>query len=262
RLFRRSRMGLALTPAGAALLDRARALLDQARSIEGEMADFAGGMKGAIRLQTNPSAIIQFLPGDLASFAQRRPDVRIDLEENLSADVVALVSAGRADLGIVIGDIPTNQLATLPYRTDRLALLTPRGMFPGRAEIDFAEVQDQDFVGLVSATALTGKLISEAARADCTLRLRMQVRSFDGVCRMVEAGFGMGVLPLIAARGFAATMELDAIPLANHWAQRQMFLCLAPDIDRRGPAKQLADHLHEVGRAVAPLPAQTVAAFT
>ncbi|ONF96841.1 HTH-type transcriptional regulator GltC [Sphingomonas jeddahensis] len=243
RLFRRSRQGLALTPAGAALLDHARGLLEQVRAIEGELADFAGGMRGTVRIQTNPSAIIQFLPADLAAFAAERPDVRLDLQENMSSEIVSAVGERRADLGIIIGGTPAPQLDIHPYRTDRLALLAPRGSLEGRTEIAFAEVLDKDFIGLVNSTALTRALVEQAAQAEVSLRLRMQVRSFDGVCRMVEAGFGYGILPLIAARGFAASMRLDVVPLSDAWATRQMLLCLPPDTLPGSPAALLTSHL-------------------
>jgi len=243
KLFYRSRSGLKVTLAGEALLGTARSLLEQARAIDDEMADFAGGMRGAVRLHTNPSAIIQFLPADLASFASTRPDVRIDLEENMSGEIVEAVASNRADLGIIIGGTPTGGLEVLPYRHDNLALLSPRGLFPDRTAIEFSEVQDRDFVGLVGSTALTRTLLAEAARADRTLRLRMQVRSFDGVCRMVEAGFGLGVLPEIAARAFARSMELDVTPLSDPWGIRQMEICMAPIARNGSLARLLADHL-------------------
>ena len=243
RLFDRSRSGMTLTPAGSALLLTARTLLEQARAIDDEMADFAGGMRGVVRLHTNPSAIIQFLPADLASFATTRPDVRIDLEENMSAAIVEAVAANRADLGIIIGGTARRGLATMGYRQDTLALLSPRGMYSDRQTIEFAEVQDRDFVGLVGSTALTRTMLAEAAKADRALRLRVQVQSFDGVCRMVESGFGLGVLPEKAARAFARSMALDVVPLSDPWATRQMEICLSPSVRPGSLARIMAEHL-------------------
>lgn len=245
RLFVRAHSGFVLTPAGTVLLESARDLLEKARSIESEMADFAGGIRGTVRIQTNPSAIIQFLPADLAAFTAVRPDVRLDLEENMSIDIVNAVGDGRADLGIVIGSEQTDRFETLPYRNDRLALLAPHGRLTGVETIAFEDVQDQYFVGLVNSTALTRTLIEQAARADVAFRMRMQVRSFDGVCRMVEAGFGYGILPLIAARGFAASMKLDVVPLSNDWATRRMSICLPPHVPTLALSRLLAMHLQD-----------------
>lgn len=243
KLFQRSRQGMALTSAGQTFLASARAVVDQAHALDVEMADFAGGVRGTVRVQTNPSAIIQFLPADLAAYATERPDVRLDLAENVSSDIVACILAERADLGIIIAGTPTHQLETLPYRHDRLALLAPLGTIGERASIPFSEVQDQDFIGLLQTTALTQTLVAQAARADRKLRLRMQLRSFDGVCRMVEAGFGLGVLPEIAARGFARSMRLDVVPLADDWARRSMLVCFAQGAMLSKITRSLAEHL-------------------
>lgn len=241
-LFQRSQRGMALTSAGISFLAGARALLDQAQAMNIEMADFAGGVRGTIAVQTAPSAIIQFLPADLAAFAESRPDIRLDLTEHISSDIVASLMADKAEVGIIIKGTATHRLETRPYRPDRLALLAPRGTFGNRASIPFGEVQDADFVGLLESTALTRRLIAEAAKADRKLRLRMQVRSFNGVCRMVEAGFGLGALPKIAARGFAASMHLDVVPLADEWALRRMLVGLSPAAQRSRMACTLAEH--------------------
>ena len=244
RLFYRSRHGVRLTPAGEALLISARVLLDQARAIDGEMADYAGGLKGQIRLQANTSAITQFLPADLAAFAAQAPDIRVDIEEAWSAEIVAAVQADRADLGVIVEGTAAKGLATYPYRTDRLALLAPHGVFPpGEAEARFVDYLNHDFVGLLEATAITRSMHAEAAAIDLALRLRVQVRSFDGVCRMVEAGFGLGVLPEGAARRFAATMEVEFRILSDDWATRRMLVCLSPSARQAGLVRTLTDHL-------------------
>ena len=67
-----------------------------------------------------------------------------------------------------------------------------------------AEALDYDLVGLDRASALQRFLTDKAARAGRALRLRVQVRSFDAVCRLAEAGVGVGVAPQTTARRAAA----------------------------------------------------------
>ena len=57
------------------------------------------------------------------------------------------------------------------------------------------------------------------------MTLRVQVRSFEAVCRAVEARLGIGVLPLAAARSFAGAMGLVVEPLSDPWALRAMRVC-------------------------------------
>jgi DNA-binding transcriptional LysR family regulator len=75
---------------------------------------------------------------------------------------------------------------------------------PVRARrLAFAELLDQDFVGLESDTVISQLLLAQARREDKPLRLRVQVKSFDVVAKLIEAGLGIGVLPEAAARAFA-----------------------------------------------------------
>jgi DNA-binding transcriptional LysR family regulator len=80
----------------------------------------------------------------------------------------------------------------------------------------------------------------------CLLRpmaLRVQVKSFEAVCRAVEARLGIGVLPLAAAGSFAPSMSLRVVPLSDEWAKRRMLLVAraAPAAD--SPLAALISHL-------------------
>ena len=79
------------------------------------------------------------------------------------------------------------------------------------------------------------------------MRLRVQVRSFEAVCRAVEARLGVGLLPLNAARSFAAAMLLHVAPLGQPWARRRRWLCLRGNPSEGSPLHALATHLTAVG---------------
>ncbi|HEY0200098.1 MAG TPA: LysR family transcriptional regulator, partial [Burkholderiaceae bacterium] len=98
-LYRHSR-GVTLTPAGESLLHHARTLLFGLEKMQGELSEYADGVRGHVRIHANISAIVEFLPEDLGAFARQHPQVKIDLEEHLSPDVLAAVHEGAADLGI------------------------------------------------------------------------------------------------------------------------------------------------------------------
>jgi DNA-binding transcriptional LysR family regulator len=61
----------------------------------------------------------------------------------------------------------------------------------------------------------------EAGPLNAVLRARIQVRGFDAMCRMVEAGLGIGMVPLRAARGFAKSMAIQPVALREPWARRR-----------------------------------------
>ena len=116
------------------------------------------------------------------------------------------------DIGIVAGTVDTGRLQTFPFRSDRFVLVVPTGHpLAAIAEISFAEVLDHDFVGLDRASALQRFLADKAGRIGKPLRLRVQLRSFDAVCRMVEAGVGLGIVPQTTALRAARSTAITAV---------------------------------------------------
>ena len=122
-LYRHTR-GVDLTPAGQSLLHHARAVLFSLEKMQAELSEYADGVRGHVRIHANISAIVQFLPEDLGTFAQAHPQVKIDLQEHLSSDVVRAVQEGAADLGICnLGAVPPGpELLTRAIRRH-----TPKG---------------------------------------------------------------------------------------------------------------------------------------
>jgi DNA-binding transcriptional LysR family regulator len=75
------------------------------------------------------------------------------------------------------------------------------------------------------------------------IRLRIQVRSFDGMCRMIEENLGIGILPVMAIEHQLMSGNLRAIPLAEEWAERRLFLCVRELAALPVSARQLVQHL-------------------
>ena len=244
-LLERNRRGVKPTPAGTALLHHARLMMQQLEMMRGELGDYARGLKGHIRLHCNTAAASEFLPAAIAGFLRSQPNVDIDLEERPSHQVVQAVVAGIADLGIVADSVDLTGLATKPFRTDRLVLVTPRKHKLGRRRsVSFGECLTEDHVGLSPGSALQEHLAQHAQRAGKTLRLRIRLRSFDAICRMVEQGVGVAVMPEAAAQRCRRSMALDIVQLTDEWALRQLVICArrfdALPVHARRLAEQLA----------------------
>jgi len=245
KLFERSRGGVMLTPAGYALLAHARALLARAQRVREELEAYAGGgSAGHVRVLSNTNALTEFLPEALGRFLAAHPQVTLDLQERLSDEIVGLVAEGVAELGIVAATAETGGLQTYPFRSDRFVLVVPRGhALAGHQAITFADVLDHDLVGLDQASALQRFLTARAAKIGRRPKLRVRLRSFDGVCRMVEAGVGVGIVPETTARVWARALAIAAVPLADTWAVRELRICVRDFAALTTHAKRLVEHL-------------------
>ena len=247
QLLFRTAKGVELTPAGTAMLYHARQMLAQVDAMRAEISDYTKGVKGMVRVMANASALAQYLPDDLASFAAAHPEIKLSLEEERSGAIVEGVHAGTTDVGIVMEGPAAEGLQLLPYRADQLGAVVPK-KHPVRAKsLAFAELLDHDFVGLESNTVISQILLEQASLAGKPLRLRVQVKSFDVVARMVQAGLGIGVLPEAAVKSFAEPMGLRVVSLTDAWATRRMFVCVRQRKSLPAPARLLVEHL--VGKA-------------
>jgi DNA-binding transcriptional LysR family regulator len=245
-LLLRNRQGVVPTPAGRTLLQHARAMLEQAERLREDLSTYTGGLAGQIRILSNTNALTEFLPEALSAFLAEHPQVSIDLEERLSDEIVGLIAEGVGDLGIVAGTVDTGRLETFPFRSDRFVLVAPRDhALAARSSIPFAEVLQYDFVGLDRASALQRFLADKAARIGRPLRLRVQLRSFDAVCRMVEAGVGLGIVPDTTARRATRTMAIATVNLEDSWAARDLTLCIRSLTSLPSSARQLVEHLRK-----------------
>lgn len=224
QLLYRSAQGVEPTPAGNSLAFHARQLLQQEERLRAELSDFAKGIRGHIRIQANTSAITQFLPDDLAAFVAQYPDVKIELEESRSNVIAQALREGRTDIGIVLEGTDLQGLQSFDYRADRLVAVVPRGHPLRQRRTSFAELLKHDFVGLDSQAAMMKLLADAAAELGEPLRLRVQVSSFEAVCKLVQAGMGIGILPEGAAADFTASIGLRSIRITDAWARRRMLV--------------------------------------
>ena len=110
----RGRRGVTPTPAGKALAQHARVLLQQAERMQQDLADYAKGVKGQVRLLCNTTAITEYLPELLADFLRGNPNLDIDLQELPSTRITHALRQGAADLGIVSDAVDTERLADPP----------------------------------------------------------------------------------------------------------------------------------------------------
>ena len=243
-LLVRSRQGVRPTDAGRILLQHARSILREAERLNEDLGAFAGGFAGQIRVLSNTNALTEFLPEAPSSFLTAHPQVGVDLEERLSDEIVGLIAEGVGEVGIVAGTVEAGALETYPFRRDRFVLVVARGHpLARRGKLMFSQVLDYDFVGLERGSALQRFLAAKAARLGRVLRLRVQLRSFDAVCRLVACNVGIGIVPQTTARRVRKMLSIVTIALGDAWALRDLRICVRKLSELPPYARQFVEHL-------------------
>lgn len=243
-LLYRQPKGVELTPAGHALLHHARNVLDNLQRMNADLSEFSEGVKGHVRIHANTSAVIQFLPEDLSVFSRLHPQVKIDLEERVSTDTLRALREGLTDIGIFAGHLPVEELQVFPYRQDQLVLVTPREHpLATRECLALRDAAGYDFIGLQQDASLHTLLQLSAQQQGIPLRLRIQVRSFEAICRMIHTGMGIGVLPAQVVSNYLPTLEVATVPLSDAWARRELKIGVRNLQGLSVTARQMLEHL-------------------
>ncbi|MFM0593489.1 MULTISPECIES: LysR family transcriptional regulator [Paraburkholderia] len=243
-LLERGRRGVESTPTGDTLAHHARLVLGQIERMQGELGEHQEGRKACIRLWTNSAAITEFLPSPIGRFLRDHPNVQIDLKERQSSETVKAVLTGAAEIGIISDAVEHGALQTLPFAVDKLVLIASRDdPLAQLASTTLAEVAGREFIGLSADSALQAYLGERALMAGRTLSFRTHMRTFDGVCCMVEQGAGIGIVSAAAARRYRDTPGISTIELADSWATRQLLICMRDRDAMPRAEKALVEHL-------------------
>jgi DNA-binding transcriptional LysR family regulator len=166
------------------------------------------------------------MPGLIKSFMADYPLINISLEEQQSLAITKAVAENRADIGIFTRLPHGADIEVFPFRTDQLVLLVPNDHpLAERETVDFNDTLDHPYVTLRSGTHLNFQLIKAANDLGRSLKIRMEVSSYDALCLMVQAGVGIGIMP----EGSVGIYNLDgakAVRLDEAWASRELSVCV------------------------------------
>ncbi|MBU1818392.1 MAG: LysR family transcriptional regulator [Gammaproteobacteria bacterium] len=249
-LLVRKRRGVVPTPAGETLLEHARTMLASVGQIERDMAAYATGIRGHVRMLVTASVMAESLADDVAAFLRdpAHRDIQVSLEERVSPEVVQGIREGSASIGICWDAADLSGLETCGYRSDHLAVVAhashPLARLPS---VRFADVLDYEFVSMPALSAVQVLLARAAAVEGKMLAHRVLVSNFDAALRVVRANLAISVVPREVAAHFALSAPVCIVPLSDPWARRRFAICYRSASTLPPAAHLLVTHLARQG---------------
>ena len=225
QLLQRHARGVVPTLAGEALLRHAKGMIQSATQMHLDMMDFAKGVTECVRIAVSASVLQQYLPRQIASFAKSHPTMAMDVSEMSSQHVVAAVRSLEAELGICAEVKDDQGLERRAYRKDPLVLLVPIDHpLAVHEKIDFASALDDEFIGMQGSSVIQGLMEKSAAEADSVLRQRIRVATVHSMCRLVEQGMGIGVIPQETAHALADSTLTNSLRITDAWSEQTLWI--------------------------------------
>ena len=243
-LFTRHADGMTPTPAGRIALDHARRVIAEAGHLNRALDGLAGRGRVSVRLAANTVANSTFLPPALGPFLSDYPEVDLQIDERPSADIRQAVIAGEMDIGVLDGNLPLDGVMSLPFRHDRLVLLTPpKHPLASRTHCLFRETLSYPFVGMHAERAMQVFIEEMAILLGTPLTVRVRAPSFSAIAQLVAQGVGLAVLPEAAAPRHGESLPMALVALDDAWATRELRLCVRSLDELSAQARQLVVYL-------------------
>lgn len=234
------RRGSRISPTGEArmLLPDVERLLAQSTTVESRASEMRDAGAGGLSLASVSNVAGVILPQVIASFAQKRPRVRLRVNAYVGRDdVVRKVRQESADLGFVHAPIDEPSLASEPLMRGRLVCVLPQGSpLTELVEITPIHLASQTVI-LADATAtpsmlLRGRLETLGIRFDRVVETNFSYAAIG----LARAGVGIFVTdPVILMSGLAAGLIIRPF-------SPELQVTLAVVFSRYRPVPRLAVH--------------------
>jgi DNA-binding transcriptional LysR family regulator len=243
-LLERLPHGVQPTASGLTFLRFARDILHLVDRADHLLVEHKSGLRGYVRVASSSSVLIQSLAAKLSEFASLHPDIELDLDELPTEATLEMLKSKRVDIGVIVCGVETLPLVTFPFGGDRLVLAVPASHpLAKRERVRFAEIVDEDFVTLRHGTAVRRILSDQARMLERSLKVRVQVHSFEVLSLMASKGLGIGILPEAAVRPLMSAYDLRLVQIDEPWARREYAVCVRSLPELNSAARRLLTFL-------------------
>jgi len=209
----RSQKQFNLTREGQRIYEASKEILHVYEKLGSELQEMKKVISGTIRLSTIYSIGLHELPPYIKRFLGEFPSVNVHIEYRRSNLVYEDILHNAVDFGLVAFPQKTRQIEILPFRNDRLVLIThPNHALAKATEVDLKSLSGQKFIGF-DPDIPTRKAVDLIFR-DNKLEITpvMEFDNIETVKRAVEIDHGIAIVPQATVQQEIKQGTLMAIP--------------------------------------------------
>jgi DNA-binding transcriptional LysR family regulator len=241
KVFDRQAGRMQLTEIGTFLVEHVEQVMREVQALEDGLSGFTGGVR-TIGIAGISSPLRVLLPPALRRFHDEHPDIGFDLHESSPADVLAMLYARRANIGIVAASSIAQAsmgFVQVPLLDDPYVLVVPET--PDVAAFN-------NVIHFVYGTQHQKRIDEWYQSTLPDHRVVARCRSFEGAVAMVRAGLGICLAPALSC--FAGETLMSGIRLhdAGLGIPRPLVALVPSQYRHLAPYAALIETLQDVAR--------------
>lgn len=242
RVFERSKSGVAVTEVGAEIVAQARRTLEAAARIKVVAKQGKNQLRGVLRVGVIHTIAPYLLPALVAALRKLAPEMPLDIEENMTANLDRLLKAGEIDVTILALPYEAPGIAVEPLYDEDFQLVVPaHHAFARRRSVPVGELDGGEVLLLPVGHCLRDQVLgacTEFSRPPPPGRLG---NSLETLRSMVASGLGITVLPATALAERYRTPLVKAIPFAAPRPLRRIALAWRTGFARPSAVRKIVE---------------------
>jgi len=221
-----------LTPLGSEVAEEARDLLNRAERISERAKQLSEPMSGPMRLGVIPTIAPYLLPQILPQITAAFPKLEIQLHEDLTGRLLEKINNGELDILLMAFPWSTPGLEQHILYKEPFKLACPKDWnITNKKKISTADLQTENLLLLEDGHCLRNHALDACHLQSLSNRKTYSATSLPTLMEMVRHGYGVTLLPKMAAGGLAAHKDIRIIPFKEPKPTRDIGLAW-----RRGSA--------------------------
>jgi LysR family hydrogen peroxide-inducible transcriptional activator len=234
-IFERSRTDISPTPIGEKIIEQAIKALEEVNHIREIAKQGNNQLSGAFRLGLIYSVGPYLLPEIIPILRKSAPEMPLDIEENLTAQLEVQLKNGVIDAAVIALPFDVPGINTMPLYDEKYVVMVPIDhAWAKRKSVNADELADENVLLLNSGHCYSHQVLQ--ACPDLSRKGQvLQGNSLETIRNMVASNLGVTVLPCSAATERYTNPLVKVIPFQSPVPTRRIALAW-----RKSYARELA----------------------
>lgn len=246
QIFERSRTEVSLTPIGEQIVTQAQRVLEEATLIREIARQGKDQLIGPLKVGTIYTTGPYLLPELIPVLKIKAPEMPLEVEENLTANLEGLLLNGKLDVVVVALPFNIPGVMTLPLYDEDFSVLIPADHhWAGKQHIQAEELTNEKVLLLNSGHCFSNQVMEACPELHRKGSAILQGNSLETIRNMVASGLGITVLPASANSEKYRNKLTLAIPFAKPAPARRIALAWRKSFTRKEAIEVLAKAIIE-----------------
>jgi LysR family hydrogen peroxide-inducible transcriptional activator len=242
RIFERDPRGVTITDIGAEIIAQARRTLEEAARIKVLAKQGQNPLRGPLRLGVIHTIAPYLLPDLVSALRRLAPEMPLDIEENMTANLDRLLRAGEIDVAILALPYAGAGIEVIPLYDEEFRVIVPaRHGLARRKTIATTELDTGELLLLPVGHCLRDQVLESCSEFSKPPPAGRMGNSLETLRSMVASGLGVSVLPVTALTSKLANTLVKTIPFAAPRPMRRAALVHRSAFARLGAVRKLIE---------------------